>query len=268
MQHDTRYAPVVSIVVCTYNRPDDLARCLASLHDDWTPTQTILITERGPLAKLRNDGLRQATAPLTLFLDDDVVVAPGYLSRLLRLFSDPHRMGVTGPSPIPTQYERHRALFRYPVVTRLYEGLFVAPEVRPGHLTVAGTFVPHPRWAYEGPVEFLEACHQAYRTDALKAVGGFDEHYGGVGDWSEPDLAFRMREAYGPSCLWFDPLLMVEHRCSPSGATALRDADAQQRLANYQRFAKQWVRPHWRHTLYHRFLEAYYGPWHTLKRLR
>ena len=109
---------------------------------------------------------------------------------------------------------------------------------------------------YWGPVQFLEACNIAFRRDAILQLGGFDEAYLGVGDWSEPDLAFRVREKGGH--LLFTPRARLHHYPSRTGAYKKRRADSPRRLANYERFAKKWVKPHWRHTMYKGFLRLYY----------
>lgn len=247
------------MVICTLNRPKELAECLESLHAQ-TPrvSEFILVTERGSLATLRNQGWRQARGSLVAFLDDDVVVAPGWVQGVLEGFQQSSIVGISGPSQIPQIFRSQRDLYRYPTIRKVYDYLFVSLETRPGHLTQAGTFVPDPDWSYEGPVQFLEACNMAWRTEALRSVEGFDEAYGGIGDWSEPDLALRMRRTFGERSLYFSPAVRVEHRPSQSGAYLYRGLDARQRLANYRLFSGQWVHPHWRHWLYHRFLEAYY----------
>ena len=256
----------ISVVIPSLNREKELAQCIESLNDDRIRIQWIVLRERGALAKLRNAGLRQVRARRVLFCDDDILASPEYLRRLLEGLDGATR-GVTGPSHIPEAYRRNRDLFRWPAITWGYQCLFVGQEFRPGHLTSSGTFVPTPDWHYRGAVQFLEACHMSFQTEALKAVGGFDEVYGGIGDWSEPDVCFRLRQRFGDACLQFDPQLSVEHRCAAGGATLLRVADAGQRYRNYVTFASRWVPPTLRHRLYRSFLLAYYYGYHGCRRL-
>ena len=259
--------PSISVVIPTLNREKELAQCIESLTDDSLTIQWIILRQQGPLAALRNEGLRQARAPVVLFCDDDIVASPHYLRRVLERLERPDLLGCTGPSVIPGAYLRARELFRHSWLLRYYNQCFVVPESRPGQLTGAGTFVPQPNYAYEGPVQFLEACHMSFNTEAIKAVGGFDEAYAGVGDWSEPDLCFRLRGRFGDRSLWFDPHLAVEHRCSANGATLLRVADAGQRYRNYCLFAQRWVSPTWRNRVYRGFLYVYYHGYHGVKHL-
>ena len=258
--------PEICVVLCTLNRPEELAQCMESLSDVSLNIQWVLITERGPLARLRNQGLRASRAPITCFVDDDIVASPGYLQRVLSTLGRPRYLGVTGPSRIHLPFRQHRALYQHRYLRLLHDLAFVYPESHPGHLTKAGTFVPDPEWSYIGTVQFLEACHMSFKTEALNAIGGFDETYGGIGDWSEPDVCFRLARRFGVSRLWFDPRLNVEHHCSPNGAFGLRRHDATQRLANYDLFASRWVTPTWRHRGYRWFLWSYYVPWHSVLR--
>ena len=252
--------PLASVVIPTLERHQELESCLRSLDAQTEQRfERIILRERGALAVLRNEGLRQARAPVVCFIDDDVVCSPTWLSSLLRVFREsPQIVGVTGPAIIPESFRPNRDIYRFRNLTWAYTTLFVYPEYRPGYLTSAGTFVPTPDYSYQGSVQFLEACNMSFKTEALKAVGGFDEAYGGIGDWSEPDCAFRLRQHYGDRSLWFSPSVRLEHRPSRGGAYLFRDQDARQRLDNYRLFAKRWVAPTVRNRLYRGFLTTYY----------
>jgi GT2 family glycosyltransferase len=108
---------------------------------------------------------------------------------------------------------------------------------------------------YDGPVEYLEACNMSFEREAFWSVDGFDERYRGIGDWSEPDLCFRLR-AKGHK-LWFSRDAVVEHRPSQSGAYKKRLKPAG-RMENYELFSKRWIRPCIQHTAYKAMLRAYF----------
>ena len=110
---------------------------------------------------------------------------------------------------------------------------------------------------YEGEVDYLEACNMAFRTEALRSVGGFDETFGGIGDWSEPDAAIRVRMQTGGT-LWFTPAARLVHQPALGGAMCFRQSDAFQRLANYRLFAARYGFHGYRHQLYQAFLTTYY----------
>lgn len=101
----------------------------------------------------------------------------------------------------------------------------------------------------------------AFEKEAFWSVNGFDETYKGVGDWSEPDLCFRLRE--NGHKLWFSRNAVVEHRPSQSGAYKKRLVRCN-RMENYELFSKRWIKPCWKHTTYKLMLRLYF----RLKELR
>lgn len=262
--------PVASIVVATYQRPDALRACLRSLDAQTVQGFEIIIrSERGELAAIRNRGLRAARAPVVGFIDDDTVTHPRWLEGILGEFRRrPQVVGVTGPTTIPPAFRQHRDLFRYPLLKRAYDYLFLDRPDVPGRLSRSGacpTISNEPTCTYDGPVDYLEACNMAFRTDAIHAVGGFDEAYRDLGEWSEPDLCARLRGRHGPTCLWFSQSVRLEHRPAP-GAATLRRAVVGSRLHNYRLFSRRWVPPSVAHATYWGFLYAYYYGWQPVKR--
>lgn len=255
--------PTVSIVIPTLDRRDCLRDCLESLwHQTYEDYEIIKVTEEGPLAKLRNEGAKRSRGKYLVFIDDDVACSPGWLQGIVTAFDKgPSIGGVSGVSAITKKYRANRDLFRHHLLKWLYDQVFLGRQQHlPGHFTEAGawtTGAANETCDFEGPVQFLEACNMAYRRDVFFDMGGFDDSYLGVGDWSEPDLAFRIREA-GYS-LWFSRDARLEHRPSKSGAFKKRRSDARNRMANYELFASRWIKPHWKHTLYKQFMKTYYA---------
>src|SRR5580765_7885729 len=117
-----------SVIICTRNRPDDLARALASLSVQTVPiTELILVDSsdwpvikqkviaqwvdwytahaihfeyvhtRPGLPYQRNIGITYAHADLVYFFDDDVQLLPDYISQMNALFEQyPHCAGGMG----------------------------------------------------------------------------------------------------------------------------------------------------------------------------
>ena len=168
--------------------------------------------------------------------------------------------GVSGPSIITDDFRLNRDIFKYKKLKKLYDWFFLeGMEDLPGHITHSGTWTTGANNAscmYDGTVDFLEACNMAYRSDIFKQVGGFDESFKGVGDWSEPDLSFRVRKAGWR--LWFNRNAKLYHKPSRTGAFSRRIKDSSNRIENYMLFASRHVRPSWRNTMYKLFLRSYY----------
>lgn len=255
--------PKVSIIIPSLGRGQALEECLQSIRaQNFTDYEVILVTEEGELARLRNEGAKRSRGKYLVFIDDDVVTSPGWLEAIVKVFDTVENVaGVSGPAVIRETYRRNRDIFRFRLFKQLYDFAFLDGwESLPGHISRSGAWTTgacDEDCAYEGFVQFLEACNMAYRSDVFFHFGGFDTTYRGVGDWSEPDLAFRIRKAgYG---LWFSGNARLEHRPSRSGAFKKRLSDSRNRMANYELFSRRWVRPSWRHNLYKQFLRIYYA---------
>lgn len=221
--------------------------------------ELILIREKGELAKLRNQGWRQAQSPIVVFIDDDTICTTSWLSSILEAFKDQEVGGVSGPAIIPATYKRNRDIFKHKVFKLIYDKFFCeGQEALPGHIARSGAWTTGASLEtckYEGEVYFLEACNMSFRKSALEEVGGFDERYRGVGDWSEPDLCYRIKER-GYKLL-FTQGAKLYHLPSQTGAYTKRLSD-NTRYQNYRLFASRWVRPHWKHGVYLKFLEGYF----------
>ncbi len=111
--------PPISVVVCTRDRAESLAHCLASLAAlDYPRFEVIVVDnasrgaatrrvasaagvqyvreERPGLDWARNRGIREARHAIIAFTDDDVRVDPGWLLGLAAAFADPETQLVTG----------------------------------------------------------------------------------------------------------------------------------------------------------------------------
>jgi len=109
----------VSVVICTRDRPDDIARCLASLrYQTRVPDEVVVVDnasrdqrtreavlaagatylreDREGLDFARNTGVAAATGDLIIFTDDDVLLDPHWLERMTAAFDDPAIGAVTG----------------------------------------------------------------------------------------------------------------------------------------------------------------------------
>ena len=253
--------PKVSIIIPTIGRKECLTKCLQSINDQtYTDYEIILETEEGPLTKIRNQAAKEAKGEYLVFIDDDTIQTKTWLESIVRAFETRNVSGVSGPAIVPDAHRKQRDLFKWKTLKAVYDSLFLGRSASlPGHFTESGAWTTgacDESCRYEGEVEFLEACNMSYRRDVFEQVGGFDETYRGVGDWSEPDLCFRIRKLGGR--LLFVQGAKLYHLPSRTGAFKKRAGDSPNRLNNYLLFSKRWIRPNWKHTLYKLFMRAYY----------
>ena len=167
----------------------------------WPQITTVLNSERRGVSTTRNIGTGSVQTPFIVFLDDDVQVYRGWLSRLLEPFADPTVVGTGGgvvagwekgrPSWFPAEFDW--------VVGASYRGMPVSRSV----------------------IRNVWAENMAVRTQVFQAVGGFRSDFGKVGDRSNPedtDLCIRMA-ASSPTASWiYVPDAIVEHHVPASRA--------------------------------------------------
>jgi glycosyltransferase involved in cell wall biosynthesis len=193
---------VLSIVIPTYRKPDLLQRTLGALEpqvdevtvgceivvvDDGSGDSTAEVLEtmagRLPLvvvrppgnegrAKARNRGWRAATGTGVLFLDDDIVLAPGSLAA--------HAAA----------QEREPAGYLGDVVTAAE----VVDSTLFDYLDTRGVAKLRPD--APAPARYFLTQNASVPRAALEAVGGFDERFGAYG-FEDMEIAFRMEDGPG-----------------------------------------------------------------------
>lgn len=218
---------LISAVVPTFNRYANLGRCLGTLRGQTLPREQyeIIVVDNTPdrtesdrqaagyadvlnlrwihesrpgLSNARNIAMWQARAPLIAFIDDDALAAPDWLAALVEAFE---RFGeavhVVGGTVRPLWTGERPAW--------LADGLL-------GYLALIERGA-EPRVL--GPGEWVAGTNVAYRTERLRAAGGFTPLLGRAGSGSvllsneETELEERIRAAGGE--VGWAPGAVVEH---------------------------------------------------------
>lgn len=199
-----------SVVVPTYNRCSSLRRTIESLLTQSFGEYEIIIvddgstdetgsyldhhpaTERmrvvhqsnsGPAAA-RNAGINAARGSHIAFTDDDCAVPPDWLQRIVLAFRDDSLSFVGGRV-------RNCVYNMYAETSQEITNHFVEYYGKAGN-----------------PTSFLTSNNIAYRAEALRSAGGFDERFRGAGG-EERELNFRLLEKGQKSILI--PDLVVDH---------------------------------------------------------
>ena len=248
----------VSVVICTYGRPDSLNDTLKSLlAQTYKHFEVILITEKGNLASLRDKGLRMAKGAITAFIDDDVYCEPTWAESVLECFRTREIVGVTGPTEITDEYKKNRDIFKYKTFKKFYDRMFLDNQSeRPSYLSQTGTpstASNNPGITYNGEAGYLEACNFAVRRQEAIRVGGFSKVYTGTSEWSEVDLALRLKAR---GTLWFCQKAKLYHRPSQAGVYVDR-LKTRHRWRNFIVFQRQWVKPSIKQKLYWAWIWIY-----------
>ncbi len=187
-------APEVSAVITTHGRPACLQQALASLCAETHRNIEIVIVDDDAgfgVAHARNHGLSAARGEFVIFLDDDDVALPHRISSLV------------------SAARRHDASLCFGMTRRRVDGTDELLESVP-------TYVP------AGPIEFCDllSCNPHVnavlaRTDALRAVGGFDVGADHFDDWSA-----WLRIADRDAVMWSIATEVAEWRLHPRGLSA------------------------------------------------
>jgi len=255
----SRRKKTVSIVICTYGRPESLSATLTSLSfQTFTDFEILLITEKGNLAELRHKGLEHSVGNIVSLIDDDVYCEPNWLESVTQAFKKDERIvGVTGPTTITGEYRNNRDLFRYKLFKRFYDFLFLG-KLRniPSRLSGCGapsTTSNDYEVMYEGDCDFLEACNMSVKRKEALDVGGFEKSYYRTSEWCEVDLALKLARR---GRLYFSKSAKLFHRPSRAGIYKERNSTAH-RFHNFMFFQRRWVKSSFQTSLYRSFIWCY-----------
>lgn len=207
-----------TVIVPTYNRSDMLRECLGALVSE-ADTAQILVVDSSPndestevvrhfpgirylrnpagighLAASRRLGVEASDAEIVVFVDDDVLVRPGYLPALLTHFQDPDVGGVGG---------------------RISNGVAGEADLSPegvgrvlADTSLVGNFTVDTGHPVE--VEHLLGATMAYRMSALDSVGGIRDLFPGTCIREDTDTSMRVKQAGWK--LVYEPLALGDHR--------------------------------------------------------
>jgi GT2 family glycosyltransferase len=199
-------APLISVVVCTFNGAATLRDCLEGVRalryphveaivvDDGSTDASaaiahelearVISTPNRGLSEARNTGLEAAAGEIVAYLDDDARPDADWLTYLAATFAATDHAGIGGPNVPPAEE------------TGVASCVANAPG-GPVHVLVSDTEAEH-----------LPGCNMAFRRSVLLELGGFDPQFRVAGD--DVDLCWRLQEA--GHTLGFHPAAMVWHR--------------------------------------------------------
>jgi GT2 family glycosyltransferase len=237
-------SPSLAVIVPTYRRPglaarlvhEVLAQALAGTEvvvvDQSPPAEAVAVADprvvvlrraTPGLPAARNAGVAATTAPVVVFFDDDVTLAPGCLAAHLAAYTDPTIGGVAGR----IREERLRT------------------NAPPGTCRVdrGGRVRVHLDGDDPAEVATAKGAHMSFRRTALEDAGPFDEGYAGTAFLEDADLCTRVVEAGWR--LVYVPGAAVTHAHHPEGGVRIGDPGETER---------------WRFRNTGRFLARHRGP--------
>lgn len=213
-------SPGVAVVICTYERPSSLGRCIASLKAQTRRPDTLLVVDasrdasseralvgdptlahaagrvgylrvgdrdRG-LTRQRNVGLTRVNEDLVAFFDDDIVLRPTCLAEMESVHRANGDAVVGVGAVIEGQPARPDALWR------VRRALGIVASLAPGRYCRSGMSIP---WSFlrqeEGVAEgdWLPGGAVMWRTAAARDVG-FNEDFAGYAQGEDLDFSLRV----------------------------------------------------------------------------
>ncbi|WP_118181639.1 glycosyltransferase family 2 protein [Paraburkholderia phosphatilytica] len=235
----------VSVLVPTYRRPADLARCLAALTRQRRRPDEVIVVARpddeithaglrqhvasrllplvvvpvdvpGQVAAL-NRGLDAATGDVIAITDDDAAPRNDWVARIAMAFDADPRLGALGGRDWVHQSGR------------------VLDGARPlvGKLRTSGKIVGnhHLGVGVAREVDLLKGANMSYRRDAIRAIR-FDSRLRGAGAQVHNDMAFSMSVKNAGWKLVYDPQVAVDHFPAERFDEDRRDAQTMQAVRN------------------------------------
>ena len=232
----------VSIIIPTYNRPEDLSETLRSiLAQTLIPQQVIVVDDsqedatqrlvlniekefrdkgieviytrdphRRSLTIARNLGARLSKEEIVLFLDDDVTLDQEYVGCILKVYSDrPEALGVQGYwfpiSPPTLSFLLTQALSR-----TFFKGYYSKQRC-----FVQPSFESTYPYKLESltQCQSLSGCNQSYRRTVFERFI-FDEKLGNYAPGEDLDLSYRVFKS-APYSLFITPTARLVHRVTP-----------------------------------------------------
>ena len=223
---------LITIAVCTRDRPAQLQRCLATLQPQINPQSELLVVASAPATEdeyhlaqkagaryvqtvrpgldvARNTAVRQAKGDVIAFVDDDVLVAEGWLLALQAAFAEGTADCVTGrvlptslEAPAQRHFETRFSFDRGPDLDR-----FSANDSR--------------SWFPIHPYHLGTGCNMAFHRCVFDRIGLFDEALdAGMPTGGGGDLDIFRRLLLGGFTAVYQPNLLVyhEHRAAPAAA--------------------------------------------------
>ncbi|SOE72025.1 Glycosyltransferase, GT2 family [Burkholderia sp. OK233] len=215
----------VSVIVPTYRRTADLARCLAALdaqerradeviviarHDDyatldWLRTREtsrpdsrrwIVLVHKPGVVAAYNLGIDSASGNVLCFTDDDAAPHSDWIARIARAFENDPALGGLGGRDIV--HERN--------------GILQGQKPRVGLVRWYGRTIGNHHIGHGAArdVQVLKGVNMAFRREAIGTVR-FDERLRGTGAQVHCEMGFSLEVKRCGWTLIYDPSLLVDH---------------------------------------------------------
>lgn len=233
------FAPLVSVIVVSYNTNALTLDCLAALYGalgdlpsevwvvdnasqdgsaqavrDWFPQARVLAnTENKGFGAANNQALCQAQGEFLMLLNTDAFVGSETVSALVAYLKEHPRAALVGPRLVNRDGSLQQSCYRYPSPARAWlENLGVSSLP-----ALPSRWGDYKKWTHDAPraVDWVIGACLLLRRAAYEQVGGFDERFFMYAE--ETDWQRRFRDKGWQ--IGFTPAATVTHLGGASGAS-------------------------------------------------
>lgn len=246
----------ISVVIVTYNRPQDLKKCLESVAaQTFRPREVLVIDNAGDgetkrvvesqrahyvpqkrensLTVARNLGVSLAHGDIISFLDDDVVLDKNYYKEMNNFFeSNASALGMSGRT-IGDLYERNKVKF---YVAQIIGKFFLLGFNEKNQCRVLPSMgVTSPLGEKVISSQWLSGA-SSYRRRVFSEFS-FDENLKKYSWGEDTDFSYRVYKKY-PGTLFFNPKVKYFHNLSELGRAMGRERAYMEEVYNLYLFYK------------------------------
>ena len=243
--------PLVSLIVASRNRANDLRRCLASIEcaaahadnceiivvDNGSVDETPAVIRqfcrgdrmpfrhchepRQGLSRARNLGLKNATGTIIAFTDDDCVLEEDFFAAMTAHWRD-----ISEPALCGGRVELGN------------------PNDQPFTIRTGDTIERFERSVH--PAGFVQGCNFAFNRGVLDMVGEFDERLGAGSSFrAGEDTDYLIRADRAGARIEYTPAIVVHHHHGRSRLEEVRELNRSYALGNGALYAKHWHERQW-----------------------
>lgn len=257
----------ISIIIPTYNRPQELKNCIQSILAQTVKPDELIIIDDGELSKLpfeeecknfginyiyykkdipgltasRNKGIELASGDIIFFFDDDLVLFSDYIDEILKVYKGDSK-GIIGGVGGITEY---KSLKLKTIFKKIIEILFLVSGFKEGKVLPSGFSVNLGDGLFPikkiRTVDFLSGGISSFRRAVFQEFSFDTKTYLGYGFGEDKDFSFRVSQKYK---LFINPCAKVLHFHSP-----IMSLDLQKEIRTYinftYRFFSAYIKRGW-----------------------
>ncbi len=256
----------VSVIIVTYNRPNDLKECLNSiLMQTYWPLEVVIVDngnikdsaeivenireafqktnialkyikneKENSLTIGRNIGVENSIGEIILFLDDDMVLEKNYLEEIIRVYEKyPQSMGVQGYI-VPL---KKRSKFKNLICKIFYFSHYQKNKcnVLPSIYSIYPSSIDKVIQC-----QWLSGANQSWRKEIFKEFR-FDENLKKYSEGEDIDFSYRVFKKY-PNSLFMSPFARLIHKTSPEGRLPQKELVTMEEVYSLYIFYKNFER--------------------------